>query len=191
MAGHSHSANVKYRKDRQDQVRSQLFLKLRKKLEGIVREERGISEKSLSVARENQFPKEKLYQIWEKIKNEKNSNAFTRNFYQAPFGILLYLEGNNDITSDYEKKLQLKKMPLASLSGYFQLTHSLKIELKEFNDNLEEYLITNLPSDIWEKVDYNEEKKELVSSGKEELERIKKVIEEKLLKLVTKEEKSW
>jgi transcriptional/translational regulatory protein YebC/TACO1 len=63
MAGHSHSANIKYRKDRQDEVRSKLFLKLRKKIEIIIREEGGVNEKSLSIARENQFPKEKVYQI--------------------------------------------------------------------------------------------------------------------------------
>ena len=64
MAGHSHSANIKYRKDRQDSARSQIFIKLRRKLENIVREEGKISEKSLSLARENKFPKEKVYQIY-------------------------------------------------------------------------------------------------------------------------------
>ena len=63
MAGHSHSANIKYRKDRQDSARSQLFLKVRKKIENIIREEHEINEKSLSIARENKFPKEKVYQI--------------------------------------------------------------------------------------------------------------------------------
>jgi transcriptional/translational regulatory protein YebC/TACO1 len=63
MAGHSHSANIKYRKDRQDSARSQLFLKIRRKIENIIREEGEVNEKSLSIARENRFPKEKVYQI--------------------------------------------------------------------------------------------------------------------------------
>jgi transcriptional/translational regulatory protein YebC/TACO1 len=63
MAGHSHANNVKYRKDRQDQARSQLFLKLRKKIENIIHTEGRITEKVLALARTNQFPKEKVYQI--------------------------------------------------------------------------------------------------------------------------------
>lgn len=63
MAGHSHSANIKYRKDRQDSARSQLFIKVRKKIESIIQEERRVSEKVLSLARESKFPKEKVYQI--------------------------------------------------------------------------------------------------------------------------------
>jgi transcriptional/translational regulatory protein YebC/TACO1 len=63
VAGHSHSANIKHRKDRQDSARSQLFLRLRKKLEAIIKEEGGINDKSLVIARENQFPKAKLLDI--------------------------------------------------------------------------------------------------------------------------------
>jgi len=63
MAGHSHSANIKYRKDRQDSARSKLFLKLRKKIENIIRKEREVNEKVLSMAQENNFPKEKVHQI--------------------------------------------------------------------------------------------------------------------------------
>ncbi|CAI2162199.1 12439_t:CDS:2 [Funneliformis geosporum] len=125
MAGHSHSSNIKYRKDRQDNARSQLFLKLRKKIENIIREEHQVNEKSLSIARENKFPKEK-----------------------APYGILIYLENNKDITTDLTKKLNLKMLPLSLLSNYFQPLYSLKINLKESNNNLEEYLLTYLPSEI-------------------------------------------
>src|SRR5436305_11197268 len=111
MAGHSHSANIKYRKDRRDSARSQLFLKLRKKIENIIREERGVNEKSLSIARENQFPKEKVYQIWEKIK-ENNEISASRVFYQAPFGILVYLEGDITAVDSLVDKFKLKKLPL-------------------------------------------------------------------------------
>nr|CAG8441139.1 6554_t:CDS:2 [Entrophospora candida] len=71
MAGHSHSANIKYRKDRQDSARSQLFLKLRKKIENIIREKGAVNEKALNLARENKFPKEKVYQIWEKFRADR------------------------------------------------------------------------------------------------------------------------
>jgi len=63
MAGHSHSANIKHRKDRQDAARSQINLKLRKKIEAMIRQEGQIPEKALSLARESSFPKEKVYQI--------------------------------------------------------------------------------------------------------------------------------
>src|SRR3954466_11376861 len=106
MAGHSHSANIKYRKDRRDSARSKLFLKLRKKIENIIREERGVNEKSLSIARENQFPKEKVYQIWEKIQKNKE-NSPSRVFYQAPFGILIYLEGDAGVTDSFVDKFKL------------------------------------------------------------------------------------
>ena len=45
MAGHSHSANIKYRKDRQDSARATKFLKLRKKIEIILGEEGKITDK--------------------------------------------------------------------------------------------------------------------------------------------------
>src|SRR3954447_20509850 len=108
MAGHSHSANIKHRKDRQDDARAKLFLKLRKKIENVIREERGANEKSLSIARENQFPKEKVYQIWEKIKENKETSA-SRVFYQAPFGILIYLEGDIAAVDSLVNKFKLKK----------------------------------------------------------------------------------
>ena len=108
MAGHSHSANIKYRKDRQDDARAKLFLKLRKKIENTLREEKEVNEKSLSIARENQFPKEKVYQIWEKLKENKE-NFPSRIFYQGLFGILIYIEGDVNIASDLEDKFKLKK----------------------------------------------------------------------------------
>jgi transcriptional/translational regulatory protein YebC/TACO1 len=148
MAGHSHSANIKHRKDRQDNARSQLFLKLRKKIENILREEREINEKSLSIARENKFPKDKIYQIWEKIKNEGKEDSSSRAFYQASYGIFIYLEDNSSITNEVVKKLNLIQLPLSSLSNYFQLLHILKVTLKEKRSNLEEYLLNNLPDEI-------------------------------------------
>ena len=60
MAGHSHSTNVKYRKGRQDQVRSQLFLKVRREIEKIIRQQQTVTPEVLRLARENNFPKEKV-----------------------------------------------------------------------------------------------------------------------------------
>ncbi|MDR1670625.1 MAG: hypothetical protein LBR43_02810 [Spiroplasmataceae bacterium] len=191
MAGHSHSANIKHRKDRQDNARSQLFLKLRKKIENILREEREINEKSLSIARENKFPKDKIYQIWEKIKNEGKEDSSSRAFYQASYGIFIYLEDNSSITNEVVKKLNLIQLPLSSLSNYFQLLHILKVTLKEKRSNLEEYLLNNLPDEIWKRVNYDEKTNELISSEKEELAEIKNFIEESELELVIEEERSF
>jgi len=76
---------------------------------------------------------------------ESNS---TRVLFQAPFGILIYLEGGKNIPADLVKKLQLKSLPLVSLPNYFQPLYSLKINLKGNDNNLEEYLLTYLPNEI-------------------------------------------
>lgn len=191
MAGHSHAANIKYRKDRQDQARSQLFLKLRKKITSLIQTEGRITEKVLTLARENQFPKEKITQIWEKIKNSREKNHPPRTFYQAPFGILIYLADSKNINADLVSKLRLKSLPLSSLSNYFQLLYSLKINLKGENNNLEEYLLTHLPSEIWEKLTYDEKKRELISPHKEEITKVKKIIEENKLELAIESEKTF
>ncbi|CAJ0836376.1 2081_t:CDS:2 [Entrophospora sp. SA101] len=51
---------------RQAQVRSQEHQRVRREIELLVQREGGVSEKALSLAREHSFPKEKVYQIWEK-----------------------------------------------------------------------------------------------------------------------------
>lgn len=191
MAGHSHSANVKYRKDRQDEVRSKLFLKLRKKIEIIIREEGGVNEKSLSIARENQFPKEKVYQIWEKVKENKESSFF-RNFYQGPFGILLYLEAeNNEDIEELAEKFKLKKLPLSTFPNHFQLIYSLKISPKKASENLEDCLLISLPNNIWEKVNFDEKKRELSSCYKEEINAIKNIIKNNLELIIEEEKNYW
>ena len=71
MAGHSHSANIKHRKDRQDSNRSQLFLKLGKQIEQIIRANDGvITEKVLTIAQKNKLSKEKVFQIQERVIKE-------------------------------------------------------------------------------------------------------------------------
>lgn len=191
MAGHSHSANVKYRKDRQDEAKSKLFLKLRKKIENIIREEGGVNEKSLSIARENQFPKEKIYQIWEKIKENKETSFF-RNFYQGSFGILFYLEGeNSENIEELVEKFKLKKLPLSTFPNHFQLIYSLKISSKKVNENLEDYLLISLPNNIWEKVNFDEKKREFSSCYKEEINAIKNIIKNNLELIIEEEKNVW
>jgi transcriptional/translational regulatory protein YebC/TACO1 len=191
MAGHSHSANVKYRKDRQDEVKSKLFLKLRKKIESVIKEEGEVNEKSLSIARENQFPKEKVYQIWEKIKENKET-FFSRNLYQGPFGILLYLEGDsNEEIEELAKSFKLKKLPLSSLYNYFQLIYSLKISPKRASENLEKYLLISLPNNIWEKVNFDEKNRELSSWYKEDINTMKNIIKSNSVLIIEEEKNFW
>jgi len=192
MAGHSHSANIKYRKDRQDQARGQTFLKLRRKIENIIRHEGKVTSEVLVMARENSFPKEKVYQIFEKLKSDKKKSFSARNFYQAPFGIFIYLESDNDNINDFAPELKLRKMPLSSLPSYFQLFYSLKLELEEKeNCNLEEYLLTYFPVEILEKMDYNEENLEITSTDKQLIEKIKDITEQNELNLKIKREKTF
>ena len=192
MAGHSHSANIKYRKDRQDQARGQMFLKLRRKIENIIFHERKITPEVLSMARESNFPKEKVLQIFEKIKSSKEKNFSSRNFYQAPFGIFIYLESDNNNIESVCQELKLKKMPLSSLPNYFQLFYSL--ELEEENHNLEECLLTYFPAEILEKMNYDEKSAEFISTDKQMIEKtkviVKEIIKQDEFKLKIKEEKT-
>lgn len=76
MAGHSHSANIKRRKNRQDNNRSQLFLKLGKQIEQIIRMNNGtITEKALTLAYKSGLSKKKVFQIQERVlKDQKNKS---------------------------------------------------------------------------------------------------------------------
>ena len=185
MAGHSHATNVKWRKDRQSQVRGKLHQKVRRDIELLIREEGKISEKALNIARQNNFPKEKVYQIWEKIRLEKKSDC-SLYFYQAQFGIWLCLE--NDIYDKLASRLKLKKMPLHLLSNYFQPVYILKLAGE--SDFLTECLLNDLPAEVWEKIDYDEQKQELISAEKEVINAIKNIISIKNPKLEIVEEKS-
>jgi len=97
------------------------------------------------------------------------------------------LENLKGINDDSIKKLKLKSLPLSLLPNYFQLLYSLKVNLKA-NNNLEEYLITYLPTKILEKITYNE--KEITSPNKEEISLLKKIIEENNLELIIEQEKT-
>lgn len=85
MAGHSHASNVKHKKDRNDKLKSSNFLKLRKKLENLYLEEANY-EKLASIARENNFPIEKVKAIIEKINNsQQTAVSFARFLYKSNF----------------------------------------------------------------------------------------------------------
>jgi transcriptional/translational regulatory protein YebC/TACO1 len=95
MAGHSHATNVKWRKDRQSKVRSKIHQKARRDIELLIQEEGKLSEKALNIARQHNFSKEKVYQIWEKIRLDKKRNDHSQyTLYQTPFGIWLCSENN-------------------------------------------------------------------------------------------------
>jgi hypothetical protein len=80
-------------------------------------------------------------------------------------------------------------MPSHLLSNYFQLIYTLKLT-SESSDLLEEYLLNDLPTEIWEKVNYDEQKQELFSSDKEAINVIKKTIQ-KNQKITIAEEKNY
>lgn len=187
MAGHSHATNVKWRKDRQSQARGKLHQKIRRDIELLIREEGKLSEKALNIARQNNFPKEKVYQIWEKVKLDKK-NGCSQYFYQAPFGIWLCFE-NDGVPDKLAARLKLKEMPLHLLFNYFQLIYILKLAGE--SSLLTECLLTDLPTEIWEKIDYDEQKQELISTEKEVINTVKNIISIKNPKVSIVEEKSF
>ena len=144
------------------------------------------------MARKNGFPKEKVLQIFEKIKASKESNSSTRVFYQAPFGIFIYLESDNTNINNLAQELKLKRMPLSSLPNCFQLFYSLKLELEEGeNHNLEEYLLTYFPVEILEKMNYDDKNIEFISTDKQMIEKTKVITKQNELKLKIKEERTF
>jgi len=113
-----------------------------------------------------------------------------RALYQAPYDILIYLENIKEINDDLIKKLKLKSLPLSLLLNYFQMLYSLKVNLKGNNNNLEEYLITFLPSELLEKMTYDENERKITFPNKEEISRLKKIIEENNLELIIEQEQT-
>ncbi|CAG8469259.1 8201_t:CDS:10, partial [Racocetra fulgida] len=128
-----------FRKNRQSELRSQEHQTARREIELLIRQKREIPKEAFVIAREHSFPKEK---------NSTAESRSTQALFQAPFGILIYLEGGKNIPADLVKKLQLKSLTPVSLPNYFQPLYSLKINLKGNDNNLEEYLLTYLPNEI-------------------------------------------
>ncbi|RHZ36468.1 YebC/PmpR family DNA-binding transcriptional regulator [endosymbiont GvMRE of Glomus versiforme] len=168
MAGHSHSANVKWRKDRQAQVRGQEHQRIRREIELLLRQEGKISEKALILAREHSFPKEKVYKIWEKWKQKKDkADDYFGKLYQAPFEIVLYCEGKDEekkteTINSLSKELKWKEINKNSLLYYFRKVSFWELESRNKTVKLEEYLLTTLPSEIINKIEQIETSNEQV-----------------------------
>lgn len=185
MAGHSHSANVKWRKDRQAQIRSQEHQKVRKKIEMLIRQEGKISEKALSIAREHSFSKDKVDHIWEKLKQKRARGEVRFNkLYQAPFDIILYCEGKEEkeiqeAVDFLSKEMQWSEISPSNPSYYFRKVNLLKIEIKNSSISLEDYLLTNLSSETINKIEQMEVKNnqaEIIFSEKEVGEEIENLL---------------
>src|SRR4051812_8899757 len=80
-------------------------------------------------------------------------------------------------------------MPLNLLSNYFQLVYVLKLVGEK--KILEEYLLTSLPAEIWEKVSYNEKQCELLSVDKKVMKMVKNTIKENPQIAVAEEKNFW
>ncbi|KLL02697.1 MAG: hypothetical protein MRERV_76c004 [Mycoplasmataceae bacterium RV_VA103A] len=162
MAGHSHSRNIIHRKNRQSQLRSEEHQRARKKIEMLIQQEGKVSEKSLSIAREHSFSKERVYQIWEKWKQKQsNQNDYFSKLYQAPFAIILYCEGKEEKATQeainfLSKEMQWNEISPSNPAYYFRKVNLLEIEIKDSSNNFEEYLLINLPSEIINKIEHIE-----------------------------------
>ena len=200
MAGHSHSANVKWRKDRQAQLRSQEHQRVRREIELLLRQEGKISEKALILAREHSFPKEKVHQIWEKLKKAKSQiDDYFGKLYQAPFGIILYCEGKNEEKkieniNSLTKELKWKEIDKNNLPYYFRKTNLWELEKRDKNINLEEYLLTTLPFEIINKIEQIEisnEQAKIIFIEKEVGEAIENCLFEKDCCFIKSKKKNW
>ena len=159
MAGHSHASNVKHKKDRNDRLKSETFLKLRKKIEMIIRKE-GNYEKVFALARENSFPKEKVNAIIEKINNKQESDkVFSQIIYNSDFDIVWCLEGfieeeEKDKVLEVAELIGFEKVNNKSVFEYFE--HLYLIRLRT-NNNLENFIFSSLSSEIIDKINKIEE----------------------------------
>lgn len=154
MAGHSHASNVKHKKDRNDRLKSETFLKLRKKIELIIINEKNY-DKVFALARENNFPKEKVNSIIEKIKNKKpEQNTFYKILYKSKFDIILCLEGffgeeAIEKINEISEFFNLEKITNKSWFDYFESLFSLRVK---WNDDFENFIFSSFSSSIIDKI---------------------------------------
>ena len=124
----------------------------------MIQREGKIPEKALSLAREHSFPKEKVHQIWEKWKENKNKECENfRKLYQAPFEIVLYCEGKDkqktwETISYLSEELHLREVDKDNLLHYFRKVDLWELEKKDKNIKLEEHLLTVLPDEAINKI---------------------------------------
>lgn len=94
MAGHSHAANIKYRKDRQDQKRGRLFSKLSQKITQAAQKDANTETNSdlrsaVDKAKEADMPKENIKRAIKRAKD--NQEKGKRQVYEAVRGQVGYL----------------------------------------------------------------------------------------------------
>lgn len=140
MAGHSHASNIKYKKDRNDKLKGENFLKLRKKLENIYLEE-GNYDKLVVIARENNFPKEKVNLIVKKIINSQNKIIFSRFLYKSNFNIVWYLEGFFDQKNvlnlnQISLLFKLESLKAKSIFEHFECLYLVRLKSDEDFEDL-------------------------------------------------------
>lgn len=174
MAGHSHSANVKWRKDRQVQARSQKHQRVRREIEKLIEQEGKLSEKALVLAREKNFPKEKVYQIWEKSKQKpaKKKESFLSQLYQAPFGIVIYCQGSEEnFAREFpllSQELEWKEINKTNLFTYFRQVNLWEIASPE--TEIEQKILSlfsSLTLNQIEKFELKDQQLEIVFATKE------------------------
>lgn len=159
MAGHSHASNVKHKKDRNDKLKSETFLKLRKKIEMIIRKE-GNYEKVFALARENSFPKEKVNSIIEKINSKQEEDkTFSQMIYSSKFDIVWCLEGfigeeEKEKIAEVSKLIGFEKINNKSVFEYFEPLYLIRLKT---NNNLENLIFSSLSSEIINKINKIEE----------------------------------
>ncbi len=162
MAGHSHANNIKHKKGRNDKLKSELFLKLRKKIEAAYN---NVSdrEKVFSIAREYNFPKEKVNSIIEKFENSRHQDGTFREFlYRGKYEILVYLRGNllghqEGVLKESVKIFSLEKLHSKRSQDYFYPVYLLRVDVRE---NLEEVILSSLSALVIDKIIKIEKKKE-------------------------------
>jgi hypothetical protein len=153
MAGHSHASNVKYKKNRNNKLKGESFLKLRKKLENIYREE-GNQDKLIVIARENNFPKEKVNLIVKKIASLQNKIIFSRFLYKSDFNIIWCLEDFFDQKSLSDLNqislfFKLENLKTESIFEYFECLYLLRLKT---NEDFEDLAFSLFSSSIIDKI---------------------------------------
>lgn len=160
MAGHSHFSNIKHKKDRNNSSKSKAFLKLGDKIRIIIRDGSEASyKKAYSLARENNFPKDKIDSI---IRKSRDFCLNSSSFYDSGlkllkfgFNIILLLsfddnkEKNFNLAESVFSDFGPSELENNKLSGIFNPLFSIKIESKI---DFEEFLNSNLTDELFDDI---------------------------------------
>ena len=155
MAGHSHASNIKHKKERKDLIRGKNFLELRKKIENIIKKESSY-EKAFSLARQNNFPKEKVKSIIAKMNNDLEDSDFFyfQNFYKHPCNAFFCLEGfikksNEKEIEKITQDFKLEKIKNENTFKYFNYLYFIRLKA---DYNLENLIFSSFSSHIIDKI---------------------------------------